>query len=160
VQITALDLFQPLSMAQHFNPLPTPPLTARPALLLLAWGAGNFGQFGMGPDVLDSLNRPRRNKRVEAQIVKGTFGESGAGITAIAAGGLHTLFIDENEIVHLITCCYIAFYVIDYCPRCGLVVRLITPPLVESLRTFQTLITRVHFSTLTSSRAGPDQFKL
>ncbi|KAF7770328.1 hypothetical protein Agabi119p4_6302 [Agaricus bisporus var. burnettii] len=86
-------------MAQHFNPLPTPPLTARPALVLFAWGAGNFGQFGMGPDVLDSLTTPRRNQWVEAQIGNGTFGEIGAGITAIAAGGLHTLFIDENGTV-------------------------------------------------------------
>lgn len=96
-------------MAQHFNALPTPPLTARPALVLFAWGAGNFGQFGMGPDVLDSLTTPRRNRWVEAQVAKGTFGENDAGITAIAAGGLHTLFIDENGTVHLVTCCVIAF---------------------------------------------------
>jgi regulator of chromosome condensation len=83
----------------YFNSLPTPPPTSRPGLVLFAWGAGNFGQFGMGPDVLDSLTKPRRSQWVEDQISKGAFGEVGAGLTTIAGGGLHTLFTDEKGTV-------------------------------------------------------------
>ncbi|KAF9450138.1 RCC1/BLIP-II [Macrolepiota fuliginosa MF-IS2] len=83
----------------YFNPLPTPPQRQRPGLTLWAWGAGNFGQFGMGPDVLDELTKPKRNPWVEEQIEEGTFGEEGAGLESIAAGGLHTLFTDEKGTV-------------------------------------------------------------
>ncbi|EKM80007.1 hypothetical protein AGABI1DRAFT_72781 [Agaricus bisporus var. burnettii JB137-S8] len=83
----------------YLNPLPTPPPTSRPSPILFVFGAGNFGQFGMGPDVLDSLTKPKRNQWVEEQISKGTFGEVGAGITAVAGGGLHTLFADEKGTV-------------------------------------------------------------
>lgn len=83
----------------YFNALPVPPPTTRPGLILFAWGAGNFGQFGMGPDVLDELTKPRRNQWVEEQIEKGTFGADGAGLESIAAGGLHTLFTDEKGTV-------------------------------------------------------------
>jgi len=66
---------------------------------MFSWGAGNFGQFGMGPDVLGELTKPRRNPWVEEQTEKGTFGGEGAGIESIAAGGLHTLFVDEKGTV-------------------------------------------------------------
>lgn len=83
----------------YFNPLPVPPQSKRPGLQLFAWGAGNFGQFGMGPDVLGELDKPKRNAWVEEQIQDGTFGEVGAGIESVVAGGLHTLFIDEKGTV-------------------------------------------------------------
>ncbi|KII94912.1 hypothetical protein PLICRDRAFT_99133 [Plicaturopsis crispa FD-325 SS-3] len=84
-------------MKPYFNPLPTPPEPhLRPAPQLFVWGAGNFGQFGMGPDVLGEFGKPRKNAWVEEQMQKGSFGEAGAGIEAIAAGGLHTMFIDEK----------------------------------------------------------------
>ncbi|GLB34025.1 putative RCC1 domain-containing protein [Lyophyllum shimeji] len=79
----------------YFNPLPVPPEPKRPGLQLFAWGAGNFGQFGMGPDILGELDKPKKNLWVEEQIQEGTFGGVGAGIESVAAGGLHTLFIDE-----------------------------------------------------------------
>lgn len=66
---------------------------------MFAWGTGNFGQIGMGPDVLDELSKPRRNPWVEEQIEKGTFGGEGAGLESVAAGGLHTLFTDEKGTV-------------------------------------------------------------
>ncbi|KAG5648857.1 hypothetical protein DXG03_000206 [Asterophora parasitica] len=83
----------------YFNPLPTPPEAIRPGLQLFAWGAGNFGQFGMGPDVLGELDKPKKSLWVEEQIAKGTFGEEGAGIESVVGGGLHTLFIDEKGTV-------------------------------------------------------------
>jgi regulator of chromosome condensation len=83
----------------YFNALPTPPPKVRPGLQLFAWGAGNFGQFGMGPDVLGELDKPRKNLWVEQRMQDGTFGEIGAGLEFITGGGLHTLFIDEKGTV-------------------------------------------------------------
>lgn len=83
----------------YFNPLPTPPNHPRPVNQLFVWGAGNFGQFGMGPDVLDEFSFPKRNTWVDEKIREGVFGSKGAGLEAVAAGGLHTLFIDEKGTV-------------------------------------------------------------
>ncbi|KAG6817838.1 hypothetical protein H0H87_001670 [Tephrocybe sp. NHM501043] len=80
----------------YFNPLPVPPEAERPGLQLFVWGAGNFGQFGMGPDDLGEHDKPKRNLWVEEQIREGTFGGEGAGIESVQGGGLHTLFIDEK----------------------------------------------------------------
>ncbi|KAK2466076.1 hypothetical protein APHAL10511_001718 [Amanita phalloides] len=92
----------PASLPQqkpYFNPLPTPPPKSRPPLQLFVWGAGNFGQFGMGPDALDEKDKMTKNTWVEENIQAGTFGEPDAGLETIAAGGLHTLFIDEKGTV-------------------------------------------------------------
>jgi regulator of chromosome condensation len=83
----------------YFNPLPTPPAHTRPAAQLFVWGAGNFGQFGMGSDFLGEFGKPRRNLWIEEQMKKGTLGGEGAGLEAAAAGGLHTLLIDEKGTV-------------------------------------------------------------
>jgi regulator of chromosome condensation len=83
----------------YVNPLPTVPEKVRPAPQLFVWGAGNFGQFGMGPDVLGELPKPRKNPWVEKKIEEGVFGEPEAGIESIVAGGLHTLFVDEKGTV-------------------------------------------------------------
>lgn len=83
----------------YFNPLPTPPSHPRPPNQLFVWGTGNFGQFGMGPDFLDEFSFPKRNPWVDEKIKEGVFGSKGAGLEAIAAGGLHTLFIDEKGTV-------------------------------------------------------------
>ncbi|KAF8165485.1 regulator of chromosome condensation 1/beta-lactamase-inhibitor protein II [Crassisporium funariophilum] len=80
----------------YFNPLPTPPQKQRPGLLPFAWGTGNFGQFGMGPGMLDEIPKPRRNAWFEEQMEEGLFGEEGAGMEFVASGGLHTIFIDEK----------------------------------------------------------------
>lgn len=86
----------------YFNPLPTPPPHLRPGLQLFVWGAGNFGQFGMGPDILGELDKPKRNLWVEEQMQEGTFGEEGAGLESIFGGGLHSLFVDEKGTVSAI----------------------------------------------------------
>ncbi|KAH0839851.1 regulator of chromosome condensation 1/beta-lactamase-inhibitor protein II [Lanmaoa asiatica] len=83
----------------YFNPLPIPTAHPRPANQLFVWGAGNFGQFGMGPDFLDEFSFPKRNTWIDAKIKEGVFGSEGAGLEAVAAGGLHTLFIDEKGTV-------------------------------------------------------------
>ena len=88
----------------YFNPLPVVPVPRRPGLLLFAWGAGNFGQFGMGEDRLGELHKPTRNKWVEQGVVESRFGSiEGAGLESIAAGGLHSLFVDENGTVRQIS---------------------------------------------------------
>lgn len=84
----------------YFNPLPAIPEPRRPGLLLFSWGAGNFGQFGMGEDQLGELHKPARNKWVEQGVTGGRFGSNeGAGLESIAAGGLYSLFVDENGTV-------------------------------------------------------------
>ncbi|EMD40931.1 hypothetical protein CERSUDRAFT_111512 [Gelatoporia subvermispora B] len=83
----------------YFNPLPTHPEHVRPAPRLFVWGTGNFGQFGMGPDYLAEFEKPRRNMWVEEQIKEGVFGKPDAGLESVAAGGMHTLFIDEKGTV-------------------------------------------------------------
>ena len=83
----------------YFNALPVPPAKQRPGLLPFAWGAGNFGQFGMGPDILGELSKPKRNAWAEEQVEKDVFGEDKGGMESVAAGGLHTVFIDERGAV-------------------------------------------------------------
>ena len=100
----------PVPEKPYFNPLQTSPMNARPGLQLFAWGAGNFGQFGMGPDVLGELDKPKKNTWVEQHMQEGTFGEAGAGLEAIAAGGLHSLFIDEKGTVSSYIMIYIPLF--------------------------------------------------
>lgn len=83
----------------HFNPLPMANDHPRPANQLFVWGAGNFGQFGWGADQLGEFAVPKRNTWFEKKLEEGVFGGEGAGLEAIAAGGLHTLFIDEKGTV-------------------------------------------------------------
>jgi regulator of chromosome condensation len=83
----------------YFNPLPTPPPKKRPGLVPFAWGTGNFGQFGMGPDFLDEIHKPKRNVWAEEKIANNELGQDHGGMEYVVAGGLHTIFIDENGTV-------------------------------------------------------------
>ncbi|KAH9948928.1 RCC1/BLIP-II [Amylocystis lapponica] len=85
--------------AQLINDLPVPPEHLRPGLLLFCWGDGGSGQLGLAPDFTAQLNKTRRNKFVEEKMEEGAFGGPGAGLETIAAGGLHTLLVDENGTV-------------------------------------------------------------
>jgi regulator of chromosome condensation len=53
----------------------------------------------MGPGVLDEIQKPRKNAWVEQRMADETFGPDNAGLETIAAGGLHTIFVDENGTV-------------------------------------------------------------
>ena len=75
----------------------------------------------MGEDQLGELHKPSRNKWVERGMTEGRFGtREGAGLESIAAGGLYSLFVDENG-----TVC-VTFYQFDrdeLIPTLDLVVR-------------------------------------
>lgn len=90
------------------NALATPPEHPRPANQLFVWGAGNFGQFGMGPGHLDEFDKPKKNMWIEKKMEEGAFGEEDAGIECVAAGGLHTMFIDEKGTVRQISTLFMA----------------------------------------------------
>ena len=45
------------------------------------------------------ISKPRKNAFVANHIEEGTFGGDDAGLESIAAGGLHTLFVDEKGTV-------------------------------------------------------------
>lgn len=83
----------------YLNLLPAPEEPLRPAPLLFTWGCGNSGQFGAGMDYLGEQAKPQRNKLVESMMEQGKFGTKGAGLEHIAAGGMSSLFIDEQGIV-------------------------------------------------------------
>jgi len=54
----------------------------------------------MGESQLGELHKPARNKWVEQGMAEGRFGPAeGAGLESIAAGGLYSLFVDENGTV-------------------------------------------------------------
>jgi regulator of chromosome condensation len=87
------------------NAVPEFPAKMNPPAQIFVWGTGNFGQFGMGPSYLDELSKPTRNTWVEEKITQGVFGSGpGSGIVGVVAGGLHSLFIDENGIVCSFLC--------------------------------------------------------
>ncbi|TFL05845.1 regulator of chromosome condensation 1/beta-lactamase-inhibitor protein II [Pterulicium gracile] len=84
---------------ERYIEVPTAFEASRPALNLFVWGAGNFGQFGAGPDDLGEKRKPKRNPWVDEKIREGVFGKEGAGFESVTAGGLHTLLVDENGAV-------------------------------------------------------------
>jgi regulator of chromosome condensation len=86
----------------YFNPLPTPLEHLRPALTLFGWGSGSDNQLGVGPIPdfhKNEWDKPKRNTFVEQMAAEGAFGVGGAGLEAVAAGGMHSLAIDENGTV-------------------------------------------------------------
>lgn len=69
----------------------------RPPRTLLVFGTGDSGEFGLGDDERGEIARPRLHAWVEEAIEDGKFGaEPGAGLEAIAVGGMHSLAIDEK----------------------------------------------------------------
>ena len=87
----------------YYNPLPVAPEVVRPAPRLFFWGSGEFGQFGVGEEkrlTEAEVLEPDRNEWVIQGMSQGRFGQNeGAGLTSVAAGGLHSLFLDENGTV-------------------------------------------------------------
>ena len=97
---------------QPFNPLPTPPTHLRPPPQLVIFGNGDSNQFGLGPDTFGDIVRPRLHAWVDQAVKDGIFGDLGAGIESVSAGGMHTLMIDEAGKVSSILCIY-SFYTVS-----------------------------------------------
>lgn len=71
-------------------------------MTLFGWGSGGFNQLGVGPIPVghkDEWDKPKRNTLVERMAEEGNFGADGAGLEAIAAGGMHSLAVDEKGTV-------------------------------------------------------------
>ena len=85
---------------QTINPLPRIPQHYRPPLQLFTWGSGEMSQLAI--DYNQEIAKPRKNAFVASHIEEGTFGGEEAGLESIAAGGLHTLFIDEKGAVSIV----------------------------------------------------------
>jgi regulator of chromosome condensation len=85
----------------YLNPLPRPRSSVRPAYTLFFWGTGDEGQFGIGDDLLHEIGEPKVHPWVEQHVHLGTFGGDGAGLEAVVAGGMHTLFLDETGTVRM-----------------------------------------------------------
>ncbi|KAK8854578.1 hypothetical protein IAR55_003317 [Kwoniella newhampshirensis] len=81
------------------NAIPGVPPVASPHNALFIWGTGDMGQFGLGPDELDEIARPKLHSWFEEQIEDGKLSRDGkegsGGLEAVACGGMHTLAIDE-----------------------------------------------------------------
>lgn len=93
-----------ISQIPYFNPLPGPCPHVRPANQLFVWGVGDFGQFGLGVDGVAEFKKPRKSTWFSERMEDGTFGGVGAGLEAISAGGLCSLFIDEKGTVSQTIC--------------------------------------------------------
>ncbi|KAI0309756.1 regulator of chromosome condensation 1/beta-lactamase-inhibitor protein II [Amylostereum chailletii] len=91
---------KPKSPPALVNSIPAPPAHLRPSLKLFGWASNEFGQLGVVEAVTDNgppeRRKPMRNMWVESKIEEGLFGEDGAGLETVAAGGMHTLFVDEK----------------------------------------------------------------
>ncbi|KAG8934737.1 hypothetical protein FRC02_009318 [Tulasnella sp. 418] len=77
------------------NPLPGQKSHPRPPRQLFVFGNGDMGQFGLGTDTLGDITRPRLHKWFDEAVRNGTLGGEGAGLEAVAVGGMHSLVIDE-----------------------------------------------------------------
>ncbi|KIJ49704.1 hypothetical protein M422DRAFT_777621 [Sphaerobolus stellatus SS14] len=83
------------SRTKAINAVPTAASHPRPPRLCWIFGTGDFGQFGLGTETLGEITRPRLHAWFESATQKDILGSQGAGIERIAAGGMHTLVIDE-----------------------------------------------------------------
>ncbi|KAI0647515.1 RCC1/BLIP-II [Trametes meyenii] len=79
---------------QGINTLPAIPQHYRPPLNLFTWGSGEMSQLVL--DYNEEIAKPRKNPFVAEKIEEGAFGDEHAGLESVAAGGLHTLLLDEK----------------------------------------------------------------
>jgi regulator of chromosome condensation len=78
------------------NALPLAEDPIRPCLQLFYCSESGDGQHGFGPGAPElGFPKFRRNPKVEANSEAGAYGAVGAGPQTVAAGGLHTLLVDE-----------------------------------------------------------------
>ncbi|QRW25210.1 poly(A)+ RNA export protein [Rhizoctonia solani] len=86
---------KPKPAGTTLNSVPAIPEHPRPAYQILVFGNGDSSQFGMGPNATGEYPRPRMQKFFKTASDEGKLGGEGAGVESLAAGGLHTLAIDE-----------------------------------------------------------------
>jgi regulator of chromosome condensation len=86
----------PKERAPTLNPLHQAAPRSRPPRQLFVYGNGDFGQLGLGPDETAELFKPKLHEWCAEAVESGKFGEEGAGIEAVAAGGMHSLMVDEE----------------------------------------------------------------
>ncbi|KAG8749282.1 hypothetical protein FRC11_011476 [Ceratobasidium sp. 423] len=86
---------KPKAPGATLNSVPAIPEHPRPAYQVLIFGNGDSSQFGMGPDAMGEYARPKMQKFFKTASDEGKLGGDGAGVEMLAAGGLHTLAVDE-----------------------------------------------------------------
>ncbi|KAG8693775.1 hypothetical protein FRC09_010302 [Ceratobasidium sp. 395] len=86
---------KPRVVGPTLNSVPAIPEHPRPAYQMLVFGNGDSSQFGMGPDATGEYPRPKMQKFFKTASDEGKLGGEGAGVESLAAGGLHTLVVDE-----------------------------------------------------------------
>ena len=83
-------------MEPPFIPVPQLSEPVRPPNQIFVWGTGNFGQFGFGPEreVTGEVAKPKRQTWIERKVEEGEMIKG--GVVGVAAGGMHSLFSDEE----------------------------------------------------------------
>jgi regulator of chromosome condensation len=79
-----------------FNALPTIHSPRLYPIHAFVFGNGDAGQFGLGPDVVDEIGRPKHHSWIKEAIDEGKFGEKGSGFEVLVAGGMHSIAISPN----------------------------------------------------------------
>ncbi|KZV91503.1 RCC1/BLIP-II protein [Exidia glandulosa HHB12029] len=76
------------------NEIPACASHPRPSRRLFVFGGSEMGVLGLGV-LPNNITRPRLHAWFEDAVAKGILGGDGAGVETAAAGGMHTLVIDE-----------------------------------------------------------------
>jgi regulator of chromosome condensation len=87
---------EPKERPATLNPFPSAAAHLRPCRQLFVFGNGDFGQLGLGPDETQELFKPKLHAWCAEGVADGIFGEPGAGIVDVAAGGMHSSMVDES----------------------------------------------------------------
>lgn len=82
--------------APPLNALPSIPAPRKFPAHVFVFGNGDSGQFGLGPDVMDEISRPKLHDWIEEGIKEGKFGEKDSGFETLAAGGMHSVAVSPN----------------------------------------------------------------